>query len=652
MFYGHMVTRGNVEGLAMAKKIRLNELECTNCGAKLKKISESEYQCSYCSTVFVLGELKKQQKAKQKQENAQQKQQKKDSKKQKKVHKTLERLSYRETSSGKYTGHSYSSKSSAADTFKALVVFVGFMMAFLLCGVGLFSLTKGCTDTMKNSKKTAKEEKVKVNDKFKSVAKQIFGKEYEDITDEEWKSATELKIDSDSFGVVGYCIVSGVKKEFRVDGTVDVIAKQVYHFPNLISYYRKGSLSSDELTELKSLQKLSCTNSLSAVAKYVPNPGGITHLYGVSVGSTTSRREEFTNLKVLDCTSEDVKDFSFLSGYTHLEEFYIDADDTAKNFDVLGQINTLKTIHISANGIYSIDFMKNLNNLESVKLDGYKISIDTLEPLKGKTTLKVLDIWDCNDIKDYEIINTLTGLEELTFSCSYMKGEIDWSKLTNLKLISVMGAGSKMLKEFEKLPKLEYLSLTSGSTDTSHIANLKGLKKLYLKSQLLGNFNGLSELTNLEEIYMYNVEYAKGGEAIFASPKLQKLTMRECDVDIDYTKIGDLNKLKELTIYYSKFNDDDFRDNTNMLHHFTHLEVLTIRGGKIDNLDFLKVMPNMRILDVTNNNLSDDKVGALLSCTQLEELHYGDNAMTKAPAFNRSVRMSDAEESNIRYRSW
>ncbi len=619
----------------MAKKTRLNELECTNCGAKLKKISDSEYQCNYCSTVFVLGELKKQQKEKQKQKN---------------VHKTLERQPHRATSSGQYTG--YSKKSSAADTFKALVVFVGFMLAVLMCGVGLISLMKGCTDTIKNSKKTAKEEKVQVNDKFKEVARQIFGKEYDDITDAQWKSVTELRIDSDDFGVVGTCLVSGVNKEFRVDSTVDVIAGHVYHFPNLIVYYRKGSLASDELEGLNNLQKLSCTNTISAVAKYVPNPDKITHLYGVSVGSTAVRREELINLRVLDCTSEDVKDFSFLDNYKYLEEFYIDADDTAKNFDVLGQINTLRTVHIKANGIYSIEFMKNLDKLESVKLDGYKISIDSLEPLRGKTTLKVLDIWDCNDIKDYEIINTLTGLEELTFSCSYMKGEIDWSKLTKLKLISVMGAGSKMLREFEKLPNLQYLSLTSGSTDTMHIANLKGLKKLYLKNQLLGDLSGLANLINLEEIYMYDVEYAKGGEAVFASPKLQKLTIRECDVDIDYTKIGDLNRLKELTIYYTKFNDDDFRDNTSMLHHFTNLEALTIRGGKIDNLDFLKVMPNIRILDVTNNNLSDDKVGALQNCAKLEELRYGDNAMTKAPTFSWAVRISDAEESNIRYRSW
>ncbi len=629
----------------MGKKTCIKELECTNCGAKLKKISGTEYQCNYCSTVFIIEELKKQQK----QNQQKQKQEKQDNKKKKhNVHKAMERQSYRSTSNGKYVRPS---NSSPKETLRALIIFVCVMFGFMLCGVGFMALTKGCVDTIKNTRKTTEKEKVHVNDKFKNIAKQIYGKEYEDITDEEWQSATELSIGSDDFGVVGYCVVSGVKKEFRVNGMVDVIAKCVYHFPNLIAYYRSGTALADEFKELKKLKIVSCSNSLSALARYIPNPEGITHLYGVSVGSTTSRREAFSNLKVLDCESEDVKDFSFLANYTQLEEFYIDADDDAKNFDVLGDISSLKVLHLGANQIYSIDFMKKLDKLENVVLDGYKISIDSLEPLRGKTTLKVLDIWDCKQIKDYEIISTMTGLEELTFSCTYMKGEIDWSKLSNLKLISVIGAGKTMLSEFQKLPKLECLSLTSGYKNTDVISNLKGLKKLYLKSYLMGDLRGLSSLTNLEEIYMYDVEYADGGEAVFASPKLRKLTMKECSIDIDYTKIGDLDNLEEFTYYYSEFNDDDFRDNTSMLHHFTNLEKLTIRGGEIENLDFLKYMPKMKVLDVTNNNLSDGKIGALQMCTQLEELRYGDNALTKAPAFTWNVRMSDAEEQDIWYRS-
>lgn len=164
----------------------------------------------------------------------------------------------------------------------------------------------------------------------------------------------------------------------------------------------------------------------------------------LSLGATKSRRP----------------DLRVLSRFTELRTLYIEGQ--SKNIDVIAELRTLQDLTLRGVTSATLDYVSQLPELWSldIKLGG----IRSLDALRGKRSLKYLELWRIRELSDIGVISTLAGLQHL-----YLQDLPHIGGLPNLDACAALRrVRLESLKSFhdfsslENAPALEEFILTSG----------------------------------------------------------------------------------------------------------------------------------------------------------------------------------------------
>ena len=118
------------------------------------------------------------------------------------------------------------------------------------------------------------------------------------------------------------------------------------------------------------------------------------------------------SLEMEDC--REISDISALAKVKDLENLKLYDMDEVNDFTVLNVLKKLRSLSIDAENLKDISFINHMPELASLGITDSKILL--LDPLVGKESLKELVLVDNGEVRDYNPVGTLTGLETLVIN--------------------------------------------------------------------------------------------------------------------------------------------------------------------------------------------------------------------------------------------
>lgn len=519
------------------------EKNCVNCGASLKRVGLRRYKCEYCEMTYLL------------------------------TNKELAVESPQKTANKEIV---VGQGCAGIMVAFVLLMFVG-ILGSLVIG-GMYQGWKAIFGEESSKIQVVYEEEV--SDNFKEFARQIFGKNYEELTRADMANVTELYI-RDTEGIqYGYCVVDGENVPFQVECHHGDILKFLYKFSNIAIIDSEVEFYGDYVEQLENLTQLTCENSVAFLAKILPCPEKITYLSDVEIGPDVKVADLFPNLLVLDASVDSANDLSMLDGLTQLKELTLQCFEQVTDASAIGSLSNLEKLDIYTRSIDNLDFLYKLDKLKSLTINNGS-EIKSLLPIAGLPELSALNFEYYYGAKDWEVIEGLTGLLELGISYNMPK-ELDITKFTDLKSLKVLYAD-----EFD------------GAV--------------------------LRQLPQLETVYLEDVIKVTNGEQLFGGENLRELTIYDCGIHGDIGLIEENESLERLCIKYCRFEDSELKETLDVFARFPSLKELTIRGMRLEGLDFVLNLQDLQVLDVIGNNVTD--VSVLAGCKNLRELWCGANAL-------------------------
>lgn len=141
--------------------------------------------------------------------------------------------------------------------------------------------------------------------------------------------------------------------------------------------------------------------------------------------------------------------------------------------------------HFAADGLYdrltSLDGLRHLSDLESFALGSTKrpVSLKAIEPFTGMRSLYIE-----GPHRDYEVIGSLTALEDLTLRSVTLQDLSILRPLERLRSLDIKLGGTRDLGLLPHIGRLEYIELwlIRGLDDITQIAEVETLQHLFLQA--------------------------------------------------------------------------------------------------------------------------------------------------------------------------
>lgn len=239
------------------------------------------------------------------------------------------------------------------------------------------------------------------------------------------------------------------------------------------------------------------------------------------------------------------------------------------------------------------------NNLEEVTYLNimYPGWYDTLVDIEKCKKLKTLEIghWEYAGGKDMSDEGWIRQMEEeldgITKSCS---------EINSLMLVGSEGHFElNDLKFLKNAKKLEDLTLFyQPAKDYSAILEIPHLKSLFFKGCNIAEMDMLEDLTELKSLWIKECDVSKAGQIV----NLKSLE----DLDLENTPLA--GNAEELGIIFANC------PNIETLN-------LSVKEGKLSNLNFLENAENLKELILTNQSLTDYSL--IAKCCKLKNLSLG-----------------------------
>ena len=344
------------------------------------------------------------------------------------------------------------------------------------------------------------------------------------------------------------------------------------------------------------------------------------------------------SLEMEDC--REISDISALAQVKDLENLKLYDMDEVNDFTVLNVLKKLRSLSIDAENLKDISFINHMPELASLGITDSKILL--LDPLVGKESLKELVLVDNGEVRDYNPVGTLTGLETLVINKYTSQEDPDLTALTGLKHGEFHGMMG--IRFLGSLTGLEELKVQGCNVDQpSVIASLPALKKLTYRKNW-GNSDDLSFLAGCQGLTCLDMNHSEFyGDVSYAFnlPALETLILDSSSFEVKFDRLQDNPALKALSLNHVKLykniemwsdgmvrsiNYDDvlLDEYTSFLGHYPSLEYLSLRGNQLTDLQFAAGLKNLRELDVTDNYVTDTHV--------LDQLEYlGKDSTVKRP---------------------
>lgn len=386
--------------------------------------------------------------------------------------------------------------------------------------------------------------------------------------------------------------------------------------------------------------------------------------------------EEIIELNIYE---GDITNLSFLKKHKkikHLSLIYCNIT----NIDIIADLNELQILHLQTNNIGDYTVIKNLNKLIELSIaDSTIINFDFLP-----TKLEILSLQDCK-IKDIIFLKNAVSIKSLNLSYNVIE---NISSLKNLINIQYLDLSHNKILDINTLESFKLFKLLN--LENNFIEDISALKKVKFDGELNISNNKIVDLSPLyhelkrgnfflrhidnptlyppkpyervQEIEKWNwfeqgLDLARKKISTAKRNKSKSLNIGSCgltDLSLLPELFEDNDNLEELIIsnQYAKYDSDKDVWTNELTNGFyknniynippeisklKNLKILIIGGDwrgkdiwfrwRIKNIDFVKQLRKLEILNVSNNMISE--LPSLSNHKNLKSLHANNNFINK-----------------------
>lgn len=606
--------------------MKIVELKCPNCGAKLDKIDKKNAVCNHCGSVFVIKEIQKEQK-----------------------------------------------KTVGADGTLQTRILGWLALIGLVFGIfGLFALAayfRTESSEISVGQIEVEKEEEQWSAFFEAFLEEVYCLPIEKISTKQLEEMTHLKIFFEKdCKVAEYRMEDGELLRLEFSGELNADYSDAGRVLGLKSLdVGTWDFSDGDLVELEKLTEIWCGNTPEELLSIVKAPEKIT-VMGCYWTGTVAMVDRFKNLERLHIESpglsDGLTDISALGALENLKELELIKCDAVTDFGVLHSLAGLEKLIIDSENLKDISFVEKMDSLSCLKIEDSMI-LD-VSPLWGKASLVELTLLDNYDITDYSALSSLTELEKLDLELCSVSDVPDVSAWNKLKELTIRDAGD--IRFLEKLPQLECLYIIAcDCSEYEVLGTLNNVEELKL-SGVYGDIPGLDvlyEMDSLNSLDISGMSLYGNVENIFGIPTLEKLDVSDCSFGLDFDampsndnlKILNMNRLQlweniqvdyDGAITYLDYDDVLLKDHAEVLGNFPNLEELYMQGNKMTELEFTSALPKLKKLDFTGNYITDMR--PLKNLEHLEIVWCGENAVSQGMDLGEDVIVIGDSKMDERYR--
>ncbi len=363
---------------------------------------------------------------------------------------------------------------------------------------------------------------------------------------------------------------------------------------------------------------------------------------------------ESLSLERLDAKSK--MDLAFLTSLIKLKSLKIETsnDLVLINLDVFYGMPSIEKLDLAnLQQLKSIDFINNMPKIKSLKLKN--CSIIDIEPLRDSVTLTELSLNHLSTLSDISALPTIKNLKSLELEYLAVD-EQAMPSLSGVAMLNTLTIDTDYLEAISGMQQLQNLNIIGHYwANKDIIASLTGLKKLdiTLRENDIEINSAIAELPNLEDLTIdFELSYVHDLDPIFASDSITSLTIADPSnynivLRVDFDNMINNTTLKKLIVkdigMIDAKSEDETADNKlghhtdRFFNHFGALEELYIAKNQINNLDFVGYLPNLKVLDISDNYVTD--VTPLLRCKELEVLKCQRNPIANLELLPDSIQV-------------
>ncbi len=295
------------------------------------------------------------------------------------------------------------------------------------------------------------------------------------------------------------------------------------------------------------------------------------------------------NLRSLNLAGTNIRDIEVVNYFGNLEVLDI-SNSIVNDISAVARLEKLQVLRASGSGISSFTPISNLQAL--TELDLSKTSFSEAGTLSQLKNLQLLDI-SRTGVNSLDGILNLTKLESIDFSETLITNTQALAQLSNLREISMNRTRVETLEPLSILKNLEKVS-----------ADYSGVSEK-VASEFMTKNKGVVVITNSEKILSWWEELPVEWKNLF-----KKQMALENPTKTDLTRLLNSDSL-------------DISGNSLLsgvpLTKFKRLEHLNISRNLFVNLDFLRNMPELKVLNA--NYLPIDNLQTLGANKNLERLY-------------------------------
>lgn len=555
----------------------LLKMECKNCGASLNLVDKTHAVCPYCGQTFLIDEAKG----------------------------TVidVHVDY---------GDSPKMRSTINSTKQVLIV-------FLIVAVFFTVVIFGYNIAARSSVFSSSDADIPVDENgmvLQIFCKDIFGKEYRDVTEEEFASVKYLKyaytrVGSEDYSTLLYSFTDyqecADEEEFQ-----DTVKTWTYRaervswpsdytmFTGLTRIDTTDSvwLSSLRFAEEANISFVDTDDSLKTVTSTL-DPQKIKVLHLGIMGTTLDEIGQYTNLEELTVDTNlgtETMDLSGIGACRQLKSLSLRGAGGYTGYEKLRNLTQLTSLYVNGMTLQDCSFLTELQNLEELSIcTGEEPELSVFSALPN---LKRLYLLDKKYVAPQEIAK-LQGMEALQIAIDDKEGLLYLAELDSLKYLDLHMAIQ------------EYRDYKQQPLDVSVLAGLVNLEGLALDNFWEGEFSGVDQILNLPKLttlqlgggsFGSNVQLSMNPAALVDNPLLEELYLSGCS-------ILDSETGEELDVSF--------------LTHYKGVKRLSLDNCDLTDISVLSELSDLRVCSLQNNEITD--FSPLLSCKKLEKIYIYDN---------------------------
>lgn len=372
---------------------------------------------------------------------------------------------------------------------------------------------------------------------------------------------------------------------------LSTIYKNIQHKDKIksLSIQLRSNDDIDLLTRFSNLEQLEITYSDEEISDYSP-------LY---------KLKKLSHLKI-----QNSHDISWLSGMSQLKNLALSSSMDINDYSSLYSLPALEYLSIDGGeNLKELSFIQNMPKLKKLNLVGTEIQ--NIDVITGKKSLITLSLSNNDKLMEYSPIQTLTSLKELTLDVPYKVDTLP--SFSNLSLLKKVSIDPKYRESLTGNASIEEVTLQDNIAYKIRgdllFPDSPSIKKLTLSDFYIVNSSALSNLSSLKELIIDGTSrwLEDPTNDFFILPSgLEILTILDGDFKISPDALPFSSSLKKLEI--SDKGHDIPSTTKECLPYFTNIQELSLPHQKINDLTFMTNMKQLREVNLQDNYIKDVSV--------------------------------------------